>query len=333
MQLLDRYLNAVRKSLPRGQEDDILAEISDAIQSEAEEKEAQLGRPLTLDEESVILKAYGNPRMVASKYASQQYLIGPAFLPFYWYTLRVVLVIALIVAFFASATFFAGSALPSLVVVWGSLSIAFFVVIGLITFIFFLLEYFQNRFGRDPGLDRWDPRTLPISDARYVTRSQSIGELIVNVVVMLWLLSVPWTRHALSHLFIGPLPNAHGNQPFQFSAVWQQVILPVFVLYAINSILNIVNVVRPNWFALRAYIHAGINLGFAGMAAALLVLPHLVIASPAAHITPHLVDKVAALNALTHWTRRSHRNRLLDRRVLRPASVAQSEAYTATLYR
>ena len=44
MELLDRYLQAVRFWLPRKQQDDIIAELGDDLRSQIEEREASLGR-------------------------------------------------------------------------------------------------------------------------------------------------------------------------------------------------------------------------------------------------------------------------------------------------
>ena len=50
MELVDRYLQAVKAALPKGNQDDIVQELKDSILSQVEEKEAALGRPLNEDE-------------------------------------------------------------------------------------------------------------------------------------------------------------------------------------------------------------------------------------------------------------------------------------------
>ena len=47
MELVDRYLKTVGTLLPKEQKDDILRELSENIRSEMEDKEMELGRPLT----------------------------------------------------------------------------------------------------------------------------------------------------------------------------------------------------------------------------------------------------------------------------------------------
>ena len=46
MELLDRYLQAVRKHLPWQRQDDIIAELRANLEAQLEDKEAELGRPL-----------------------------------------------------------------------------------------------------------------------------------------------------------------------------------------------------------------------------------------------------------------------------------------------
>ena len=46
MDLLRRYLDAVELWLPAKQKQDILAELSDDIRSEIEDREGELGRPV-----------------------------------------------------------------------------------------------------------------------------------------------------------------------------------------------------------------------------------------------------------------------------------------------
>ena len=89
MELLDRYLQAVKFWLPRKQKHDILAELSEDIRSEIEDKEAELGRPLGQAELEVILTRWGHPMLVAERYLPQRSLIGPVLLPAYKLVLTV----------------------------------------------------------------------------------------------------------------------------------------------------------------------------------------------------------------------------------------------------
>ena len=90
MQPVESYLNNLAKLLPAGQRDDILRELSEDINSEIEDKESQLGRPLGEAEKLEILKRRGTPLQVAAGYTQNKgtlafgpQLIGPVLFPFY----------------------------------------------------------------------------------------------------------------------------------------------------------------------------------------------------------------------------------------------------------
>ena len=90
MDLIDRYLIAVRRQLPSHLQDDIIPELTDSLRSEAEEHERASGHPMTGDEQSALLKKRGHPFMMASRYLPQQHLIGPALFPYYRQALKFV---------------------------------------------------------------------------------------------------------------------------------------------------------------------------------------------------------------------------------------------------
>src|SRR5215831_15889890 len=89
MQLLDRYLNAVRFWLTGAQKDDIIAELSDDLRSAIADEEQALGRALTNDDLVRLLKRRGPPIAVAAGYLPQRSLIGPALFPVYVLVLKI----------------------------------------------------------------------------------------------------------------------------------------------------------------------------------------------------------------------------------------------------
>ena len=68
MDLVDRYLKAVENALPEAQRQDILSELSEDIHSEMEDKQSELGRALTEEEQQALLKQRGNPLLLAARY-------------------------------------------------------------------------------------------------------------------------------------------------------------------------------------------------------------------------------------------------------------------------
>src|SRR5271165_7025450 len=103
MELLDRYLEAVRRHLPWKRQDDIIAELRANLEAQAEEREASLGRPITEAEAQEWVRHLGPPFLMAARYGPQQYLIGPGLYPTFRYVLRLGLTWCFIIYCIASA--------------------------------------------------------------------------------------------------------------------------------------------------------------------------------------------------------------------------------------
>src|SRR5579864_2924956 len=139
MDLLDRYLQAVRFWLPRAQQDDIVAELSEDLRSQIEEQEAKLGHKLNRYEMASLLKQRGRPSVVASRYLPQGYLIGPTLFPIYR---RVLIIVALcylgawLLGWISVAIFhpFYHSHLGALIGgMWGTFWLTSFIAVGAVT--------------------------------------------------------------------------------------------------------------------------------------------------------------------------------------------------------
>jgi hypothetical protein len=93
MELLDRYLAAVRRNLPADEAADITEELRDVLLARAEEREAVSGDANW----SQLLKEFGHPLVIAARYRKHQWLIGPEIYPFYVHFMKVVALIVLAV--------------------------------------------------------------------------------------------------------------------------------------------------------------------------------------------------------------------------------------------
>src|SRR5467141_2759022 len=89
MDLVERYLQAVKVWLPAKQRADIIAELAEDIRSEIEEKESGLGRKLDQAEVEALLQRRGRPIVAAGRFRPQRSLIGPALFPIYATVLRI----------------------------------------------------------------------------------------------------------------------------------------------------------------------------------------------------------------------------------------------------
>ncbi len=92
MNLIDKYIAEVGKHLPRRNRADIEAEIRSTLEDMLEERSQGTG---PADDATVmqVLKEYGAPREVASKYKTHQYLIGPRLFPIFEKVVRIVLAV------------------------------------------------------------------------------------------------------------------------------------------------------------------------------------------------------------------------------------------------
>jgi hypothetical protein len=239
MELLDRYLQAVRSLLPKGQQDDILQELSDAILSQMEDQEAALGRPLTAAEQETILKRHGSPMQVAGRYQTNQrsvafgrQLIGPVQFPLYIKILSLNLAITVVVSVAAAVAF--ASRQPMLQTAMAMLS-HFIFQFAIITGIFTLAERSGDRFpyGWKPSSSRPTAK-----DERRIPRSQSIAELIVLGVFLFWLPALPYYPRTIFGDGTAVLRFGPGSQ------LLFQAVLPLILLGIVRSCILLV---RPRW--------------------------------------------------------------------------------------
>jgi hypothetical protein len=248
MELIQRYLQAVKFLLPRAQQDDIVKELSEDIRSRMEDKEAELARPLNEIDQAAILKQYGHPLIVASRYRQPpfQHLIGPVLFPFYWFVLKTLLWIALGVCLLNSiALLTSGEPLRQLLN--GTLAFAHTALpaFGWVTLLFGVLDFLEGKLRLLDRLNRrWDPRSLPsLAKRTQVRRSESIFGLVAGTVYIIWLLAVPY----YPFLIFGPAASA-----LRLTPVWHLFYIPVVVLALAGLAQSAVNLARPDWTWLRA---------------------------------------------------------------------------------
>ena len=99
MDMLEDYLRAVSRLLPRAKRDDIVAELRDEILTRIEAKEGELGRALTPDETEALLRDFGHPIVVAARYRDEpQYAVGTALYPYWAFAVRFAIVIEVVVS-------------------------------------------------------------------------------------------------------------------------------------------------------------------------------------------------------------------------------------------
>jgi len=249
MELLERYLQAVKFWLPKTQQDDITEELRDAICSRIEDKESALGRPVNEDELVALLQQAGHPMRVAARYQPQESLIGPALFPLYKFIVKMVAFgyLAPWIVVWAALMMFVPSYRAqhqgiALLGTWTSFWGLAFNLLGMVTLVFAVMERFQARIY---WLNKWDPRKLPRKVVRKqrVSRVESIFGLAFSIVFIVWWLALP----RYGHMMFGPLAQELSLNP-ALRAYYLTMLVPTLVITAQQCI----NLFRPQWTLLRS---------------------------------------------------------------------------------
>jgi len=195
MELVDRYLQAVRFWLPKQQKDDIIAEISADLRAQIEDRESALSRPLSQPEIEEILKRRGRPSLVASSFRPQESLIGPVLYPIYLFCLKgaflfylVPWLIVSLIILIVRPSFSASQGIPAwfmtMAQISGHLWNMAFVAAGTVTLIFAILERVQTK---SHWLENWDPGKLPpVRKANINKRTNAAFELAIILLAIAW---------------------------------------------------------------------------------------------------------------------------------------------------
>lgn len=256
MELLDRYLQAVRKHLPWQRQDDIIAELRANLESQLDEKHAELGRPLTPAEAEEWIRQLGSPVQMASHYQPQQYLIGPAIYPVYLYVLRLASIWAIIIYVIVSTiTIVLGSANADAVAAAALRLPAILIqTAGWITLAFAGIEYVAAHYPEKcPPIAgfyaKWSPSDLPpLAPAQVPGRKRrsyanAVTEVIFGFVFLGWWLLVP----EYPFLMFGPgIAYIHAS-PFHPAPIWMTFYWWVVGLNAIQLAWRCIDLLRGAW--------------------------------------------------------------------------------------
>lgn len=299
MELLDRYLQAVRFWLPRAQQNDIIAELGDDLRSQIEEHESALGRPLNEDELVALLQQTGHPMRVAGRYQAQQSLIGPLLFPLYQFVLKMVAfgylapwILVWVVLMLFMPSYRASHTGMALLGVWASFWTLAFMLFGAVTIAFAILDRFQVRI---TWLNTWDPRKLPRVARRKdrVSRVESVFGLVFSVLFVIWWLALPRYGHAM----FGPAAGSLWLNPAL--RAW---FLPPLVPTLILMVQQCINLVRPQWLWLRAaamLVADAITLGIVAFVAR--IYPFVFLAETGMNAAQH-AQAFLVVNRVIQWS-------------------------------
>ena len=293
MNYVDRYVQSVRTYLPRKQQDDIARELRENLLAKIEDRESELGRPLTPAEEEALLREHGHPMVVASRYSREPhpYVIGPVVYPAYRMVLRVALPIVVLGQLVASVVMLLEGRSPLAAVgsFWGGAWLSLLFTLGVITAVFAMID--RNQAGL---FAKWDPRKLPTlrKETRTVSRLASIAEIAIISVAIAWWVSAP---HYLGAIFDEGAIRFLRAGPGLLS-----LYVPFLLLMVATMVRPVVNLFQPHWIRFRlAARMATAALSGLLLAASLKLGDWLVLADPTDTSAEHL--RLAAV--ANHWAR------------------------------
>lgn len=256
MELLERYLQAVKKHLPWQRQEDIIAELRANLESQLEEKQEQMGRSLTPAEEEQWIRGLGSPVQMAAHYQPQQYLIGPAIYPVYLYVLRLASMWAIIIyAIVSTILIMVGT--PSMrAVAEAAVRLPGILIqtAAWVTLVFAAIEFFAARYPEKcPQIAgfhaRWTPGDLPPLEAaapagkKRPTYAHAVTEAIFGFVFLAWLLLVP----EYPFLMFGPGVAYLYASPFHPTAVWMTFYWVIVGLNAIQLAWKCIELLHGTW--------------------------------------------------------------------------------------
>jgi hypothetical protein len=257
MELLDRYLQAVKKHLPWQRQDDIIAELKANLEAQLEDKEAALGRPLTNDEAMAWLKQLGSPVQMAAPYQAQQYLIGPAIFPTYRYVLQLACtwaVVINVVVIGVKLAFEENTSPAAWLEVLQHVPFTLLLTAAWVTLIFAAIEFavaHSKTKWMPPAAPSasWSPVELPplgeggVAGKKPRSYSKAVAEVIFGFLFLIWLLLVP----RYPYLWVGPGAPYLLASPFTFAPICVQFFWWVVVLNAFQLIWHCVDLLRGTW--------------------------------------------------------------------------------------
>jgi hypothetical protein len=283
--VLDLYLGAVRGNLPQRQQDDIIRELSESLRERMDDREAELGRPLSDAEQDEILREHGHPMVVAARYRGDdgslrfgRQLIGPELFPLYARVLGINAAITVLIGIgFVASTLAGWELAPSLY----GLAVPLVLQFAIVTGIFVVID---RRLAHEIETGTWNPRNVwdstPVDagtglDAAayhllgrahdaHVPRRTSAAELAMASVALVWWVAISQVRD-IGFVAIGPGLTS--------------LYLPGLVLFIASVIPPIVHLARPDLTAFRYAARAAIDVAYLVLIAGSLQIGEWVVAS------------------------------------------------------
>ena len=288
MDILESYLRAVKRCLPRAQSDDIIKELSDDLRSQIEEQQSALGRPFNDKEMMAFFKQHGDPMTVARRYRQDHRslslgweLIGPELFPTYLMflafnltlTVASVVVVSLLIRVPITAQAFVVPVLAQMIC---------------LTVVFTILNLIRRKHPQP-----WYYPPAELAPMIPISRGYSIVGLILWATVAVWWLAVPH----FPKLILGS-----GTAYLKLAPTWHRFYVPVLLLALASISQRVVNLLHPTWTWAVPVMRMVINAAAVPILCVLMFKSQtLVVLADGIQSTPHSEQLVDNFNGLIRW--------------------------------
>jgi hypothetical protein len=288
MEILESYLRAVKRCLPRAQSDDIIKELSDELRSQLEEQQSALGRPLTDEETMAFFKQQGDPMTVARRYRQDHRslslgweLIGPELFPMYLIMLSFNLTLSIAAVIVVSMIIHAPITLNAFIV-------PVLAQIICLTVVFTVLNLIRRKFPHP-----WYYPPAELAPMLPVSKWYSLIGLIMWSMVAIWWLALPHYQQ----LILGS-----GAAHLRLASTWHRFYVPILLLVLASISQRILSLFRPNWTWVVPVVRVLINAAAVPILCVLMFKsPTFVVLGDGIQSTPHYQQLVDNFNGMIRW--------------------------------
>lgn len=256
--MIDRYIYAVTKELPKKLKNEIVIELKALIDDMMDGMDNALSEEEKIDK---ILRELGNPKELANHYRGRErYLIGPNYFDKYIFVMKIVVLSIFIGISVASGLDVVFSIESIAEMVGRYISTLFSAILqgaAWVTVIFALLEY--NEISVETGMKQelWEPSQLPeLPDKKaLISRGESIFAIMIATIILTLLSFLPemigiYYKEGSELNFI-PLFNIEELDLFK---------VIIFVVFTTNILIELIKIIKGRWTMKIAIIITMLNV-------------------------------------------------------------------------
>lgn len=271
--MIERYIYAVAKELPRDAREKVSAELRRQIYERKQQLDGELSESEKIYE---VLSEMGNPKLLARQYRTKErYLIGPKYFDKYMFVLKIVLLsilIGLSVVQGFSVIFSVNTVYDILGGYISSLLSALLQGTAWVTGIFALLEYNDISLNTKLAEEKWEPNQLPPipKEKARISRTESVFAIIFSTLFLTLFFFAP---DAIGiYWFLGSRMNFVPIFNLGELAVFR---ILIFVVFTLNILVELIKIIKGRWTRMLAIIISVLNVISAGVLIAALSNPDL----------------------------------------------------------